>query len=176
MDRLRNLGFAIKDIGRLYTRLFEQHARDLQVTLAECRVLTYLQRNEGISQIRLAELTGIEPMSLVRILDRMEGDAWIERRPHPTDRRARQLYLRPEAQPTLERLFELSAEVRAKVLVGLDAEERQALIELLERVHRNLREATGDDAASGKAQSRVRAAAKAEGVSEMPGGARKRSR
>lgn len=155
MNRLRSFGFIVKDIGRLYTRLFEQRASELHVTLAECKVLTYLQRNEGISQIRLAELTGVEPMRLVRILDRMEADDWIERRAHPTDRRVRQLHLRPKAQPALEELWKLSDQVRAQVLAGLKAEERTALMDLLERVHMNLSRAQVDEAASPKAPSKT---------------------
>lgn len=138
MDRIRNLGFLIKDIGRLYTRLFEQQAQPLGVSLAECKVLTYLTRYAGASQIQLAELTGIAPMSLVRILDRMEADGSIERRQHPTDRRARQLYLKDKAQPTLAQLWKIGDQVRAQSLAGIKAEDRDLLISLLEHVHSNL--------------------------------------
>lgn len=138
MDRIRNLGFLIKDIGRLYTRLFERQAQHLGVSLAECKVLTYLTRHAGTSQIQLAELTGIAPMSLVRILDHMEADGSIERRQHPTDRRARQLYLKDKAQPRLEQLWKISDQVRAQSLAGVKAEDRDLLISLLEHVHSNL--------------------------------------
>lgn len=138
MDRTRNLGFLIKDIGRLYTRLFESQAGHLAVSLAECKVLTYLTRHAGVNQVQLAELTGMEPMSLVRILDRMEADGLIERRQHPTDRRARQLYLKDKAQPALDQLWKVSDQVRAQVLSGIKAEDRQWLIGLLEQIHGNL--------------------------------------
>ena len=77
-------------------------------------------------------------MSLVRILDRMEGDGWIERRPHPTDRRARQLHLTPKALPLLEHVWKEADFVRAQVFTGFKAQERTQLIELLERAHANL--------------------------------------
>ena len=157
MDRVRNLGFLLKDIQRLYTRLFEHSASHLDVTLDQCKVLSYLSRNEGVSQTRLAELSGLEPMSLVRILDRMEGDGWIERRTHPTDRRARQLYLKDKAQPTLEQLWKQSDQVRAQALVGLKADERTVLIDLLERVQANLLEAKLDESAAARTQSASRA-------------------
>jgi MarR family transcriptional regulator for hemolysin len=137
-DRTRNFGFLIKDIGRLYAKLFERQPRTFDCSLAEGKVLAYLQRNPGISQIGLADLTGVEPMSLVRILDRMEADGLIERRPHPTDRRARQLFLRDKAQATLDELWKLSDAMRAQALAGIKADERQVLINLLERIHENL--------------------------------------
>jgi MarR family transcriptional regulator for hemolysin len=134
-DRFGNFGFLIKDIGRLYTKLFEYEADHLGITLADAKVLTYLSRNSGINQVQLAELAGIEPMSLVRILDRMEADKWIERRPHPTDRRARKLHLGEQAQPTIDQIIKLSSQVRAQSLTGFKADERNQLIDLLERVH-----------------------------------------
>jgi DNA-binding MarR family transcriptional regulator len=143
-DRTRNLGFLIKDIVRLYTKLFERQTNDLDWNLGECKVLTYLHRYAGVSQIRLADLTGVEPMSLVRILDRMESEGLIERRPHPTDRRARQLFLKDKAQHTLEQLWKLSDATRAQALAGIKSDERQMLIDLLERVHRNLIDAQLD--------------------------------
>src|SRR5262245_20749709 len=106
-DRLANFGFLIKDISRLFTKLFESEAEHLGITLAEARVLIYLSRNPGITQVQLAELSAVEPMTLVRILDRMEADKWIERRPHPTDRRARQLLLKERAQSPLAQMHEL---------------------------------------------------------------------
>ncbi|HKE94284.1 MAG TPA: MarR family transcriptional regulator [Povalibacter sp.] len=152
MDRIAHLGFLIKDIARLYVRVFEQRVQHMGVTLDQCKALVYLSRNEGVSQIRLAELTGIDPMSLVRILDRMEGDGWIERRPHPTDRRARQLYVKPKAQPLLEQIASESDAVRAQTLAGLKAQERSVLIDLLERAHANLLEARVDEAARSEVQ------------------------
>jgi MarR family transcriptional regulator for hemolysin len=137
-DRIRNFGYLIKDIGRLYTKRFEEEADHLGITLSEAKVLTYISRNSGLSQIQLAELTGVEPMSLVRILDRMEADHWIERRAHPTDRRARQLYLKTKAQSMVDQIAKLSTQVQAQSLVGFKADERSALVDLLQRVHQRL--------------------------------------
>src|SRR5882757_10469451 len=99
MDSLRNFGFLLKDVSRLSNLNFEREAASLGMTLAQCKVLIYLQRNQGVSQVRLAELTGTDPMTLVRILDRMESDGWVERRQDPADRRARRLYLKDAADP-----------------------------------------------------------------------------
>jgi len=161
-DRTRNLGFLIKDIVRLYTKLFERQTSDRDWNLSECKVLTYLQRHAGVSQIKLADLTGVEPMSLVRILDRMESNGLIERRPHPTDRRARQLFLKDKAQLTLDQLWKLSDSTRAQALAGIKAEERQLLIDLLERVHQNLIDAQPEAPEVQPAASTERASAPAK--------------
>ena len=132
------LGFLLKDVTRLYTRRFEERAQALSLTLPQCKALTYLARNEGVSQKRLAELIEIDPMSLVRILDRMEADGWVERRADPQDRRARCLVVTDQARPIIELVWQIVAETRAEALAGLTDPERAQLMSLLERAHVNL--------------------------------------
>jgi MarR family transcriptional regulator, transcriptional regulator for hemolysin len=138
VERLRNFGFLIRDVSRLYGRHFERRARDLELTLAQCKVLAHLSRNEGISQARLAELTETDPMTLVRTLDRMQQDHWIERRPDPADRRAHRLYLREEAKPVLARMWKIADQARGEVISVLSTQECQQLLELLGRLHEQL--------------------------------------
>jgi DNA-binding MarR family transcriptional regulator len=77
-------------------------------------------------------------MSIVRILDRMEADGWVERRADPQDRRARRLAVTAQARPILDHILEMGAATRAEVLEGLDLEQRDQLVSLLEKVHTNL--------------------------------------
>lgn len=137
-DQHRNLGFLMRDVSRLYAKNFERRARDLQLTLAQCKVLAQLSCNQGISQARLAEITDTDPMALVRTLDRMEQDKWIERRPDPADRRAHCLYVRAPAEPVVNRIWEVSDQSRSEALSALSAAERDELVKLLERVHGTL--------------------------------------
>jgi len=101
-------------------------------------VLVYLSRSEGVSQTRLAELTETDPMTLVRILDGMEQDKWIERRPDPNDRRAHRLYLDDAAKPVLTRIWKIADRARDEALAGLSAVDRERLIDLLEHIQKNL--------------------------------------
>ncbi|MGB6488011.1 MAG: MarR family winged helix-turn-helix transcriptional regulator [Steroidobacteraceae bacterium] len=138
MDLNRQLGFLLKDITRRYTRRFEERAQALSLTLPQCRALLYLENNEGVSQKRLSALTELDPMTLVRILDRMEADGWVQRRFDPADRRAHTLWLTPKSKPVLDHIAHFITETRAETLHGLSNEERARLLELLERVHGNL--------------------------------------
>ena len=139
MERLRNFGFLVKDLGRLYTRRFEERAQGLQLTLLHCKTLGYLSRNEGISQARLAELAESDPMSMVRILDYMEAEGWVEPRADPTDRRARCLYIKDKARAILDEIWRLADETRMEFLRDLSAQECERLIDMLERVHATAR-------------------------------------
>src|SRR5207237_4472081 len=92
------LGFLSHGIARLIRKRFDQRARGLGLTRAQWQVLAHLARHEGINQAGLAEILEIEPITLGRLIDRMEEAGWVERRQHPSDRRARQLYLTAQAE------------------------------------------------------------------------------
>ena len=138
MTDLRNFGFLVRDVSRLCAKRFERNARGLELTLPQCKVLAHLARNEGISQARLAEFTETDPMTLVRTLDRMQQDGWIERRPDPLDRRAHCLFLRETAKPIVERIWKIAEQTRGEALAVLNQGEREQLIDLLERIHGTL--------------------------------------
>ena len=154
MDNTRHFGFLIKDVSRLSSLNFTREAGDLNMTLPQCKVLIHLQRNEGVSQARLAYLTDTEPMALVRILDRMEQDGWIERRPDPADRRARRLYMTKAATPVMDEVWRIADRARAAALAGLSAADRSQLISLLERVHQNLAALVGNADATAETRSK----------------------
>lgn len=151
MERLRNFGYLLKDLGRLYTRRFEERAQALQLTLPQCKVLGHLCRNEGISQARLAELAEIDPMSLVRILDHMEAEGWVERRADPNDRRARCLYIKDQARAILDEIWQLADATRMEFLGALSAEECSRLIDMLERIHATARALAAPQSAAASA-------------------------
>lgn len=138
MDPLRNFGFLLREVSSLSALNFERYSGDLGLSLQQCRVLTYLQRNEGISQVRLAALTDTDPMTLARTLERMEGDGWIERSPDPADRRARRIFLRPPAHALLQEIWRVADRARIDAMTGLSAADRAQLMGLLERVRSNL--------------------------------------
>jgi len=125
----------VHDVARLYGRRFDRNGRRLGLTRAQCSTLGYLARNEGVNQAGLADLLEIRPMTLVRQIDRMQESGWIERRPDPTDRRARRLFLTDKARPVLGRIWDVSSETQDQVLAALSPDEADQLIELLRRVH-----------------------------------------
>lgn len=141
MDLDRSFGFLVHEVARLFGRRFNQRAQvTLGLTRAQCRVLGYLARNEGINQAGLADLLEIKPMTLVRQIDRMEEDGWVARLPDPADRRAYRLVLTGKARPILDSILDVSSAVRAEAFAGLSAREGQMLVGLLRRVHANLAE------------------------------------
>src|SRR5258706_11776494 len=103
------LGFLLHDVARLLRRRFEQNARGSGLTRSQWQVLAYLANNEGINQSGLADLLEIEPITLCRIVDRLQTLRLIERHPDPSDRRGLLLHPPPPAPPKLSPLRRLRA-------------------------------------------------------------------
>ncbi|MBV9522861.1 MAG: MarR family transcriptional regulator [Alphaproteobacteria bacterium] len=133
-------GFLLHDIARLMRKRFDQRARGLGLTRSQWQVLAHLARHEGINQVGLADIIEVEPITLGRLIDRMEEAGWVERRPHPTDRRARLLYLTAKARPVFDRMRALGDGVRAEALAGLCEAERDRLMATLIAIRGNLRD------------------------------------
>jgi len=134
----RNLGFLLHDVARLMRKRFEQNARGLGLTRSQCQVLAHLARNEGIQQSGLADILEVEPITLTRLLDRLEEAGFVERRAHATDRRIRQLYLTDKAHPLLDDIFTIGAATRGEALEGVAEEDRDRLFALLSSMKANL--------------------------------------
>jgi MarR family transcriptional regulator for hemolysin len=132
------LGFLLHDVARFLRKRFEQNARGLGLTRSQWQVLAFLAPNEGIHQGGLAEILEVEPITLLRILDKLESRGLIERRQHPTDRRIWLLYLRPQAHPILDQMRELGDLTRSEALDGIPEAEREKLLGTLTIMKKNL--------------------------------------
>jgi MarR family transcriptional regulator for hemolysin len=132
------LGFLLHEVARLLRKRFEQNARGSGLTRSQWQVLTYLAQNEGINQARLAELIEIEPITLGRIADKLETLMFINRNPHPTDRRRRLLHLMPAARSRLEQAGEYGEVTHREALAGVPETDRQHLLKTLQALKENL--------------------------------------
>jgi DNA-binding MarR family transcriptional regulator len=146
----RNFGFLVHDVGRLLKRRFDRKARQtgLPITRRQAAVVLYIARHEGVSQAEVANWLDLEPIALVRMLDRLHEEGLVERRAHPTDRRVRTLWLAPGAAPVVGRILDIIHSIREEAFEGATPGTREALIDALAGVKENLtREEAADDGA-----------------------------
>lgn len=129
-----NIGAMLYDVARLMRRRFDRRARQtgLPITRQQARALLYIARNEGLSQAAVATMLDIEPIALVRLLDRLHEEGLVERRLHPSDRRVRTLWPTPLAWDVVDRVLAINAEVREEACARLSPAAREALKELLD--------------------------------------------
>lgn len=90
------------DVARLMRLRGDQHAKTIGMTRAQWVILMWLDRRPGISQNELALLIAVEPITVARLVDRLEIRGVVERRPDESDRRVWRLHLTAAAQPVLD--------------------------------------------------------------------------
>jgi MarR family transcriptional regulator for hemolysin len=137
-DQHPTLGFLLHEAARLLRKRFEKRAKGLGLTRSQWQAIAYLSKNEGIHQGGLAELLEIEPITLVRILDKLAERGLIERRQHPTDRRTWLLFLKDAARPLLTTMQQIGEATRAEALVGVSEGDRDRLLQTLTQMKVNL--------------------------------------
>jgi MarR family transcriptional regulator, transcriptional regulator for hemolysin len=135
------LAFLLHDVARLLKKRLEQNSRGSGLTRSQWQILAYLAGNEGINQKGLAELLEIEPITLGRIVDKLETLGLVERHPHPTDRRTWLLHLVESARPKLEQIRELGDVTHREALAGVSEDDRQHLLKTLQALKENLTQA-----------------------------------
>lgn len=131
-------GSLIADVSRLMRRAFDERARTIGVTRQQWQMLTYLARNEGINQGGLAYLMEVEPITLCRMVDRLQDSDLVERRPDPADRRAWQLFLTERGRARLDDLRPLADGLFEEAMNGIDDRQQRALTAALATMRTNL--------------------------------------
>jgi MarR family transcriptional regulator for hemolysin len=137
-DLPETISSLVHEVARLMRGRFEQGARGVGLTRSQWLAIACLSKNEGIHQAGLAELLDIEPITLVRILDKLADRGLIERRQHPTDRRTWLLYVKEAAHPLLAAMQPLAEATRAEALGGVAQADRESFARTLTQMKSNL--------------------------------------
>jgi DNA-binding MarR family transcriptional regulator len=130
----------LTDVLRLLRADFYRRAPGIPLTPQLHRLLMLIHRNPRCRQVELAEWLELAPVTVGRMLDRLEKQQFVRRDGHPDDRRAVCVELEPGALPLVQRLAGIAAETRERALAGLDVRDRAALIDALARVRENLQQ------------------------------------
>ena len=116
----RDLMFLLHDVARLIRIDADKRARAHGMTRAQWGILIWLERQPGLSQKELAEILEVEPITVARLIDRLEARGMVERRPDPKDRRIWRLHVCPPAYSVLREIDRQREQMRALVTCGLD--------------------------------------------------------
>ena len=130
----RDLLFLLHDVARLLRVDADKRARQHDMTRAQWGILVWLERQPGISQKELSELLEVEPITVARLIDRLEARGMVERRPDPRDRRIWRLHLQPDALAVLAEIAHQRAEIGRMVTAGLDEETIDTVVGALLRM------------------------------------------
>jgi DNA-binding MarR family transcriptional regulator len=131
---VKHTGFLLARIGHVAAKQFAGRLEQLELTIRMWGSLNVLEHEGAITQQTLGKCTGIDPSSMVATIDDLEAAGLVERRRHPSDRRAHALHLTERGRETLARGRALARQAQEDLLEPLNAEERKQLHDLLLRL------------------------------------------
>lgn len=129
------LGLVIGETARCWRTKLDERLRPLGLSQSRWMVLLHLsKRGDGVVQKALAEWLGIEGPTLVRTLDRMTEDGWIERRESSTDRRAKTVHLTKQSRTVIKNIDKVAAQLRAELLTDINAADIETCMRVLQQI------------------------------------------
>ena len=149
LDLKRQFIAQLVESSRLLRNYIDNRAKGRGTTRAQWIVLFRLRQQEGLSQVDLADVLELQPISLVRLLDRLVEHGLLERRPDPRDRRANRLFLTKRGRQLVDDLDSLRDSIATDVLQDISASAIQTsfktLVDIKERI-KGIAESPGDAA------------------------------
>ncbi len=139
------LGFLVHDVSRLRRSLIDRFLKPLNVTRSQWWVLAFLSRRDGMPQVALAEELDLGKVALGGLIDRLEANGIVERRPDPVDRRVKRVFLTRSGTKLIKEIRASSAEAEHLILGGLDDSDLQATVRALRGMKANLLRELGAD-------------------------------
>jgi DNA-binding MarR family transcriptional regulator len=128
------LAFLLSQVGIYAARQFSERIAEVGLHPPLFRVLNLIDAGEGRSQQAIGEAIEVPPSRMVALVDELEQRGLVERRPHPTDRRVRALYLTAKGRKTLVRGREIAAAHEQELTKGMAAADRKRLTQLLQKI------------------------------------------
>jgi MarR family transcriptional regulator, transcriptional regulator for hemolysin len=119
LDLKRQLVAQLVESSRLLRNHIDHRAKSRGTTRAQWIVLFRLRDQEGLSQVDLADVLELQPISLVRLLDRLVEHGLLERRHDPKDRRANRLFLTASGKQLVDDLDSLRDAIAGDVMKNL---------------------------------------------------------
>ena len=150
---MRHTGFLISRVGMVAQTQFAERIEALGLTTRMWGVLNVLEVEGAITQHALGKCVGIDPSSTVSTIDELEAKGLVERRRHPSDRRAHALHITTKGRQTLARGRELAKQAQADLLAPLNADEREQLHDLLLRLALHSTDLGKPQSAAGKSDA-----------------------
>jgi MarR family transcriptional regulator for hemolysin len=137
MNTTDNFGVLLHEVARYWRAELDRRLRHLGLSQSQWLVLIKLP-DEGMTQTVLARKVGIEGSTLVRLLDRLQANGWIERRDVPGDRRAKRVVPTAKAKTLQHEVAVIAQALREQLLAGIDPEHVAVAAEVLSQLRQKL--------------------------------------
>lgn len=132
------LGFLVHDVSRLRRSAVDRVLKPLNVTRSQWWVLAFLSRQDGMSQVGLADDLDIGKVALGGLVDRLESADFVERRPDRHDRRVKRVFLTAKGKGLIEQIRESVSGAERDILRDIPDEDLQGTVRALRVMKKNL--------------------------------------
>jgi MarR family transcriptional regulator, transcriptional regulator for hemolysin len=143
LDLKRQLVSQLVESSRLLRNYIDHRAKARGTTRAQWIVLFRLRQQEGLSQVDLADVLELQPISLVRLLDRLVEHGLLERRHDPKDRRANRLFLTDRGKRLVDDLDSLRDAIATDVLRDVSQDSIETSLEALREIKERIKALSG---------------------------------
>lgn len=133
-EKDKSAGYLANHMARLFAQALQQRIKPLGIVTGQFPALLALWERDGLTQKEMVARLGIEQATMANTLSRMERDGLIRRTPHPTDARAQQVWLTPQAKSIRDSAYRAANDTNCIALDGLSDQERDLLIKFMGRV------------------------------------------
>lgn len=130
--------YLVHDVARLLRREFDRRIRALNLTRAQWTALAALIQQDGLTQTELAYMLDMGRAPLGTLVERLERDGWVKRKPDQQDKRVNRVYITRKIRPLLPRLKQISTTVYDDAVAGLAPDAVDEVVATLGRVKANL--------------------------------------
>ncbi len=136
-NRMDSATYLAGQLAKAFTRSLQARAAALGFSPGQLPVLIELWAEDGLTQKQLLDRVGIEQATMANTLARMERDGLIDRRPHPSDRRAQLVHLTDKARAMEKAAIDTAREADDALFKGFKRFERELLVEYMRRIIEN---------------------------------------
>jgi len=138
-NRMDSAAYLASQMAKGFARALQQRAAKLGFSPGQFPILLELWSEDGLTQKQLLERVDIEQATMANTLSRMERDGLVERRPHPSDKRAQLIFLTDKAAAIQAEAIEAAMAADTDLLKDFRSFERELLLEYIRRILENSR-------------------------------------
>ena len=132
------LGFLVHDVSRLRRNANDRELKPLGITRSQWWVLAFLSRQDGMSQVALADQLDVGKVAVGGLIDRLEASGFVVRQPDPVDRRVKRLFLTAKGTSLMKKIRQSVSDTEETVLAGIVPEDLEASVRALRGMKKNL--------------------------------------
>ena len=134
-----SVGFVVNSTAKAFQKALDIELRkNVGVTISQWRVVVMLIQYPGLTQKEIADKINVESATLVPVIDKMEKDGLLKRKPDSKDRRVNRIYLTPKADSLWDSMLECAIHIRKASTKDVSESDIATTLETLRKISKNL--------------------------------------